>query len=257
MMASWPAFIGGALGAYVAICGFFALLYAAGDNPIHGLPEGEPFWLFYFSVGTLTLAGAEGLYPQTHYAYIVASAEGFLGIFSIALLTGLIFARFSRPRARILFAENPVVTLHDGKPTLMLRIANVRLNLIGNATAKMWLVRIDQSVEGQRYRRFHDLRLFRTENPVFMLSWTLFHVIDETSPLYGRTSEDLAKCDASVVVAVHGTDENSAQQVHSRFVYDHGDILWNHCYVDILEPDGLGGTRINYDRFHAAYPDGR
>ena len=106
----------------------------------------------------------------------------------LAVMTGLIFARFSRPRARFVFAQKAIVTMHDRRPTLMIRVANARHNTLSNASAALWLIRAEQTAEGQHLRRYYQLELLRQENPVFALTWTIFHVIDQTSPLFGLTA---------------------------------------------------------------------
>src|SRR6202167_1673120 len=99
------------------------------------------------------------MHPQTHYGHFVASVELFTGIFSMSLMTGLIFARFARPNARLLFAENPVISSHEGVPTLMVRFANERHNIIGNASARLWLFKNVVTSEGRELRRFFELPL--------------------------------------------------------------------------------------------------
>ena len=141
MTASWPAFIGGAALVFVGFNAVFASFYWIGDQPISNVPGGSYIEYLYFSIETLSTAGYGDMHPQTHYGHFVAAVELFTGIFSMSLMTGLIFARFSRPTARLLFADNPVISNHDGKPTLMIRLANERHNIIGNATARLWLLR--------------------------------------------------------------------------------------------------------------------
>lgn len=119
-------------------------------------------------------------------------------------MTGLIFARFSRPQARLLFADNPVISSHEGKPTLMLRLANERHNIISNATARLWVFKDMVSMEGQSFRRFYELALIRNESPALALSWTLFHIVDEASPLYGLDADALAAANVSLAVVVSG-----------------------------------------------------
>jgi inward rectifier potassium channel len=190
------------------------------------------------------------MHPQTHYGHFIAAVELFTGIFSMSLMTGLIFARFSRPNARLLFADNPVISNHEGKPTLMVRFANERHNVIGNATAKLWLLRNVVSLEGQSFRRFYELPLVRSEHPALALSWTLYHVIDEESPLYGLTADDLDAAKVSLVVVVSGYDVVAAQTVHARKSYDYSDIRFGHRYADILDTSEDGRLRIDYGRFH-------
>src|SRR3981081_2251247 len=191
MTASWPSFIGGAAIVFVAFNAFFALFYWIGDQPIANVPGGAYIDYLYFSIETLSTAGYVDMHPQTHYATFIATIGVFTGIFSMSLMTGLIFARFARPNARLLFADNPVISMHDGEPTLMVRFANERNSLIGNATARLWLLRNEESKEGRPRRRFTELSLERNESPALVLSWTLFHVIDENSPLYGLSPDDM------------------------------------------------------------------
>src|SRR5436305_7024420 len=153
MTASWLSFIAGAALVFVAFNAIFALFYWIADQPISNVPGGAYIDYLYFSIETLSTAGYGDMHPQTHYGHFVAAVELFTGIFSISLMTGLIFARFARPTARLLFARHPVISNHDGQPTLMIRLANERHNIIGNATARLWLLRTEDSVEGQSFRR--------------------------------------------------------------------------------------------------------
>jgi inward rectifier potassium channel len=168
----------------------------------------------------------------------------------MSLMTGLIFARFSRPNARLLFADHPVISSYEGQPTLMVRLANERHNIIGNATAKLWLLRDVVSKEGQSLRRFFELPLVRNEHPALALSWTLYHVLDEQSPLYGLNADDFSDLSVSLVVVVTGYDVVAAQTVHARRSYDHTDIRFGQRYADILDTSEDGRIRIDYGRFH-------
>jgi inward rectifier potassium channel len=250
MTASWPAFIGGAALVFIAFNAIFALLYWMGDQPIANVPGGQYIDYLYFSIETLSTAGYGDMHPQTHYGHFIATVELFTGIFSMSLMTGLIFARFSRPNARLLFADNPVISGHEGKPTLMVRFANERHNIIGNATARLWLLKNVVSLEGRSFRRFYELRLVRNEHPALALSWTLYHVLDEESPLYGLNASDLATSNVSLLVVVSGYDVVAAQTVHARKSYDHSDIRFGHRYADILGTSDDGRLRIDYGRFH-------
>ena len=165
MTASWPAFIGGAALVFIAFNAVFAVLYWIGNQPISNVPGGAYIDYLYFSIETLSTAGYGDMHPDTHYGHFIATVELFTGIFSMSLMTGLIFARFSRPNARLLFAANPVISNHEGVPTLMIRLANERHNIIGNATAKLLLLRNVVSKEGQALRRFYELPLVRNEHP--------------------------------------------------------------------------------------------
>ncbi len=236
MTASWPAFIGGA-----------ALVF---NQPISNVPGGAYIDYLYFSIETLSTAGYGDMHPDTHYGHFIATVELFTGIFSMSLMTGLIFARFSRPNARLLFAENPVISNHEGVPTLMIRLANERHNIISNATARLWAFKTEVSLEGVSFRRFYDLALLRNENPALALSWTLYHVLDEESPLYGLDADGLEASNVSLVMVVSGYDVVAAQTVHARKSYDHPDIRFGQRYADILGTAEDGRLKIDYGRFH-------
>jgi inward rectifier potassium channel len=250
MTASWPAFIGGAALVFVVFNAVFAVFYWIADQPISNVPGGAYIDYLYFSIETLSTAGYGDMHPQTHYGHFVAATELFTGIFSMSLMTGLIFARFSRPNARLLFADNPVISSHEGKPTLMIRFVNERHNIIGNATAKLWLMRNEVSLEGGSSRRFYELSLVRNEHPALALSWTLYHVIDEQSPLYGLKPDDFAAADISLIVVVSGYDVVAAQTIHARKSYDYPAIRFGQRYADILDRAEDGRIRIDYGRFH-------
>jgi inward rectifier potassium channel len=241
LTASWPAFIGGAVLVFVAFNAVFAAFYWIGNQPIANVPGGAYIDYIYFSIETLSTAGYGDMHPQTHYGHFVAAVE---------LMTGLIFARFSRPKARLLFADHPVVTNHEGKPTLMLRLANERHNIISNAYAKLWLFKNIVSMEGETLRRFYELPLAKDLNPGLALSWTLYHVLDEKSPLYQTNAQDLEAFKASFVVVVTGYDVVAAQTIHARKSYEYGDILFGHRYADILDTSDDGRLRVDYGRFH-------
>jgi inward rectifier potassium channel len=229
------------------------LFYWIGDQPISNVPDRGYIDYLYFSIETLSTAGYGDMHPQTHYGHLIATVELFTGIFSMSLMTGLIFARFSRPNARLLFANNPVISSHEGKPTLMVRLANERHNIISNATARLWLFKNVVSMEGQSFRRFYELPLVRNESPALALSWTLYHVLDELSPLYGLNAEDLEASGVSLVLVVSGYDVVAAQTVHARKLYDHADIRFGHRYADILGTAEDGRLRIDYGRFHQTF----
>jgi inward rectifier potassium channel len=250
MTASWPSFIGGAVLVFVTFNAIFASFYWIGDQPIANVAGGAYIDYLYFSIETLSTAGYGDMHPQTHYGHFVSAVELFTGIFSMSLMTGLIFARFSRPNARLLFADSAVISNHEGKLSLMVRFVNERHNIIGNAAAKLWLLRNEMSLEGREFRRFYQLPLVRSEHPALALSWTLYHVIDEQSPLYGLSAADVAAADVSLVAVVSGYDVVAAQTIHARKTYDYPDVRFGQRYADILDRTEDGRIRIDYGRFH-------
>ena len=253
MTASWPAFILGAAGVFLAFNAVFAFIYWLGNDPVANVPDKAYIDYFYFSIETLSTTGYGDMHPQTHYGHFVAAVELFTGIFSMSLMTGLVFARFSRPSARLLFADSPVISHHEGVPTLMLRFANERHNIIGNATARLWMFKNIVTEEGLPFRRFFELPLQRSEHPALALSWTLQHALDESSPLYGMSQEEFSALDVSLVLVVSGYDVVAAQTVHARKSYDHTAIRFGHRYVDVLSTSGDGRVRIDYGRFHDTF----
>jgi inward rectifier potassium channel len=253
LTASWPSFIAGAALVFLMFNAVFAVFYWIGDQPISNVPGGAYIDYLYFSIETLSTAGYGDMHPQTHYGHFIATVELFTGIFSMSLMTGLIFARFSRPNARLLFANNPVISTHEGSPTLMVRLANERQDIIGNATARLWMFKNIVTAEGHPFRRFYELPLLRNESPALALSWTLHHVVDENSPLFGLNPEDLEASQISFVVVVSGYDVVAAQTVHARKSYEHPDIRFGHRYVDVLAVSEDGQVRIDYGRFHDTF----
>src|SRR5437016_11169143 len=173
MTASWPSFIAGAALVFVAFNAIFAVFYWIADQPISNVPGGAYIDYLYFSIETLSTAGYGDMHPQTTYGHLVATVELFTGIFSMSLMTGLIFARFSRPNARLIFAQHPLIGSHDGKRVMMIRFANARHNAITNATARLWMLVAATTAEGRDIRRFTELKLTSGENPMFALSWTI------------------------------------------------------------------------------------
>jgi inward rectifier potassium channel len=250
MTASWPSFIAGAVFVFVVFNAGFGLLYWLGDQPISNVARNDYLDYLYFSIETLSTAGYGDMHPQTHYGHFIAAVELFTGIFSMSLMTGMIFSRFSRPRARLLFANNPVIAIQDGEPTLMVRFANERHNIIGNATARLWVLKNTISKEGQPVRRFSELSLLKNEHPALALSWTLYHTLDETSPLHNLDADEMGAASIAIAVVVSGYDVVAAQTIHARKSYDYKDIRFGQRYADILENLDDGRIRIDYGKFH-------
>jgi len=253
----WPTFFASLAGVFVLLNGLFACLYQLGTEPIaHQYPDGF-LGAFFFSVETLATVGYGDMHPQTIYAHIVATLEIFVGMSGVALATGLVFARFSRPRAMIMFARNVVVHPIEGRMTLMVRAANARQNVIAEAGAKLRLIRVETSSDGYRLRRIHDLKLVRDQHPLFTLGWNLMHVIDESSPLHGVTPDMLASQHATLHVVIEGSDESTAQTMQARYSWSDRHIRWQHRYVDLMS-DTDGVSTMDYTHFHDVVPfDGK
>ncbi|HUA80736.1 MAG TPA: ion channel [Dyella sp.] len=251
---SWPAFFGMAVSVFLMFNAVFAMIYQIDPNGIaNQYPKGLA-GAFFFSVETLATVGYGDMHPASVYTHVVATVEIIVGMGNIAVFTGLIFARFSRPQAKIVFGKHPVVRVIDGKQTLMMRAANMRLNLIAQASAQLHLLRLHISPEGFQIRRIEDLQLVRDEHPVFMLSWSLMHVIDENSPLYNETPESLEATETSLLLTIEGVDETTSQSMMARAQWNIKDVRWNHRYVDLVRRNEHGVNVIDYTIFDDVLP---
>ncbi|MBU6266359.1 MAG: hypothetical protein KGN34_02380 [Sphingomonadales bacterium] len=240
-------------GAFLAFNLLFAGLYRLDQAGLAGGQEIDgvwPFWRdFFFSVHTVATIGYGNMYPLSLYANVIVVVEITLGLVMFALATGIAFARFSRPTARIAFSRVLVVREVDGVPTLMLRAANQRHNMVYAAEARLSLL-VDAEIGGTPMRRFVDLKLIRDSNPTFTLTWTIMHAIDADSPLHGWLEAGGPLGGEELLVLVSGHDEASGQVIHGRWVYDEDDVRWGARFVDIVASDQDGTRTIDYRRFH-------
>ncbi len=251
---SWKAFFGGVLAIYLAVNLVFATLYSLGDHAIANARPGSFADSFFFSVETLATVGYGEMSPGTLYGHIVATTEIVTGMLSLAVITGLMFARFSKPTARALFSRVAVVTPFNGAPMLMLRAANERRNSIVEASASLSLSRVEVTLEGTTFRRFYDLKLERGRSSLFALSWTIMHRIDETSPMFGVDAAALAAQDAQLQISITGIEESLAATVHARSDYAHDAILFDRRFVDVVRPAPDGRVYVDLDRLHDVEP---
>ena len=254
LMTSWRNFFGLIVGVYFVINLLFALAYVAGGDGIENAEPGS-FWdAFFFSVQTMATIGYGAMYPKTPYAHFLVTIEVLIGLLAVAMATSLMFARFSRPTARVLFSQVTVICPYNGVPTLMFRAANQRRHKIVEAQIRVHLLRWETSQEGHEMRRFYELTLARAYSPFFLLSWMVMHPIDSTSPLYGETLESLMAEEAQIVVMLTGLDEAGSGTVHASYLYTPADILWEQDFVDILTTCPNGARHIDYSRFHDTRP---
>jgi inward rectifier potassium channel len=252
----WRWFFGIQAAAYVFFNAVFALLYLAAPGNIANAKPGSFTDAFFFSVQTMATIGFGVMAPATLYANVMVTIEALLGMASVAVAAGLIFARFSQPTARVLFSQVVVVTPYNGVPTLMFRCANERRNQIFEAQVHVDFARQETSAEGMELRRSYELNLARDRNPQFSLSWTVMHAIDAASPLYGIDPDLLAAQEASIVVTLTGIDETISQRVFARSAYRADEILWGRKFVDILSETEDGLTQVDYRRFHDTVESG-
>jgi inward rectifier potassium channel len=211
---------------------------------------------FFFSVETLSTIGYGQMSPATFYGNALMTIEATTGVMLVAVGAGLMFARFSRPTARVVFSKVAVVGPFNGVPTLSLRLANERRNQILEAQVSLTLVRDEQTGEGDWIRRFYDLNLARQRSPIFAMTFTVMHPIDANSPLRNATPSSLAAEGAEVVVTVTGIDETTSQMIHARTSYLADEICWNRRFADVFTQTQGGRLAINYRRFHDTAPLG-
>ena len=251
---SWPRFAGTLLGSYLIIHFVFAFLYVIGGPCIGEMTPGSYPEAFFFSVETLATVGYGHMYPATLYGHIIVTLEIFLGMIWLAVITGLIFVRFSRPTARIVFSRNILIGNFDGKLTIMFRVANLRHTSMVEARFRLLLSRDEWVKEGEDIRRFHQLKVFPEHMVAFPAALTIRHTIDEESPLFGATPETLEKCDAFFVASTTSIETVMAASVQSQQDYNWDDILWDRRFVDIYEERQDGKLKVDYARLHDTEP---
>jgi inward rectifier potassium channel len=254
MTVSWPRLFATLAAFFLVFDLLFGFLYYLVPGCIANLSPPGFAGDFFFSVETLATVGYGDMHPATFYGHVVAMIEIFVGLMSLALITGLMFARFSRPRARFLFTKNAVVRPISGKPTLIFRAANERQNVVQDASARLAMLREEVTEEGYRIRRIVDLPLLRSQHPMFALGWTIMHVIDDASPLSSETAESLSTARTVFVLSLSGTDENTGQTLMARGEYSCADIRWNSTFHDILEEAPDGTIHVDYSKFHDIEP---
>lgn len=237
--ASWPVLFGLILAAFIVMNCLFAIGYLI-DGGIENARHGSFGDAFFFSVQTMATIGYGKMAPVTTGSNILVSFEALFGLMALALVTGLVFAKFSRPSSGVRFSRCAVISEHDGVRSLMFRMANARTEEIVDAQVQVALTRTETTLEGKMILRVRDLALTRYRNPMFGLTWTAVHPITETSPFYMLKPGDLKPNSSWLVVSLTGLDGMLSQTIHARYVYGAGDIRWGARFVDLFrqEPDG-------------------
>jgi inward rectifier potassium channel len=231
---------------------FAAILYVghAEITNAHGFLDD-----FWFSVQTLATIGYGVLAPADTLANTIVTIEAFVGIGLTAMITGVFFARFATPSAKVIFSRVAIIGEHDGKRTLMFRMANARVTAIVEATCHVYVSRDEVLANGERMRRIYDLALRRTTSPIFSLSWLATHTIDEASPIADLTPENLVASNVNFIVTFQGIDDRLAATVHTRYAYNADDIVFDRRFVDLfhVEP-GTGVRYLDFAVFHDVEP---
>ncbi|MCX7172586.1 MAG: ion channel [Proteobacteria bacterium] len=251
---SWPRFYALVIAFYLAINLVFATAYWLVEGCIANTRPGSFADVFFFSIETLATVGYGAMYPATLYGHTIAAIEILLGLMSLAIVTGLIFSRFSKPTARILFSRRMVIRPFEGARVLMLRAANERNNRIVEANASLAMVRTERTIDGETFTRIHDLPLLRDHTPAFALTWTLIHRIDESSPLHGWTQESLLEARTRIMISINGHDETMAAAVHSYHDYLSEDLMFDSRFVDVMVKGENDERIIDMTRFHDIEP---
>jgi inward rectifier potassium channel len=257
---SWPAFMGLVLALFIIVNAVFAGLYvAAGLENLSGAagPTKAESALnaFFFSVQTLTTVGYGTISPRGVAANAIASVEAMLGVMGFAFAAGLLYGRFSRPSARILFSNKALVApFHDGM-SLQFRIANRRSNAIVNLEATMLLMTVEWE-GGQQKRRYARLELERSTVFFLPLTWTVVHPITESSPLLGFTREQLAERSAELLVLITGFDDSFNQVVNARTSYRWDEIVWGARFVPAFHADDHGELVLDLTKIDDTVPTG-
>jgi inward rectifier potassium channel len=257
--ASWPKFLLSCVAVYTTINIIFATAFllcgsaALTGESAHEL-GGTAWRAFFFSVETFATIGYGDVTPIGFPAHVVMYAESLTALMSQALITGLLFARFSRPTAAIKFSSQMVVAPYKGGRGLMMRMANMRDNQIIDLTARINSSWLEQGVAGLG-RKFQLLELERSEVMLFPLAWTLVHPITEGSPLWGLTDEDLKKAEFEFLVLVTGIDETFSQRVNARSSYKPVEIVWGAKFRNIFNPpDAQGRLSVDIHRIDESDP---
>lgn len=244
---SWLRLLFFAFAGYLVINIAFTLLYLLGGNPMTNASPDSFTDAFFFSVQTFSTIGYGAMSPMNAYAHGIVTVESFAGLVAVALGAGIIFAKFSRPAARVIFSKRMVVHERDGVPTLQFRIASERKNPISSATMRAEMLVEEMTAEGQKMRRFHSLPLEREYAPLFTMTWTGIHRLDEASPLRAIKKADQWEKLMFILITFEGNDSTTLQTVVAQTLYQPSQIAFGYAFEDIIltEPDGRMGLRLN------------
>jgi len=250
----WPQFSLFVLGVYLTINLAFGVAYYLRPNCIAEMAPGSWEDAFFFSVETLATVGYGHMYPATTYGHLVATAEIMTGMFGLAIITGLIFIRFSRPIARVVFSKGLVLAPFDGQPALMWRVANLRDEAMAEAEFRIILMRSEPTREGESFRRFYPLKLQFDRLILFPAVLTVRHIIDEDSPLHGRTLADLEREDSRFTASVVCIDTVIPASVQSHHAYTWRDIRENHRFAEVYRFIAENSVTVDYSLLHETEP---
>ena len=254
LVVRWPVFLLAGCVLYLLLNLLFAGLYLLHPGTIDHARTGSFEDAFFFSIQTMATIGYGVLTPSGTYANVVMTVETIVSLLFAAFTTGLTFSRFSRPTARVTFSKLATIAPYNGRPTLSVRLSNGRRNQILEADVSLVLLRSELTQEGGTMRRFYDLPLARGHTPVFSLSFTAMHAIDEASPLFGATPESLEPEDAELLGTVTGLDETMSQTIHARRSFSADELVYGQRFKDMFGYTPEGRLVIDHTYFDAVEP---
>jgi inward rectifier potassium channel len=249
LRARWSVTFGVIAAAFLAINVLFAIAYRV----VGGTGADDLAHAFYFSVQTMGTIGYGVLNPQTTAANVLVVVESIVSLILTAVATGMVFAKFSRPTARVMFSKYIAIAPMDGVPTLSFRIGNLRSNQIVDAQIRVSIIRTEVTAEGKTFYRMLDLQLTRDRALSLSRAWVVLHQIDEKSPLFNATEETLKQWDAEIDVLVVGIDDTHMQAVHAVHRYDYPEVKFGMRLADILSEEG-GDFIVDLRKFHELEP---
>jgi len=245
---TWSGFSALIFGIYLLINVVFAALYMLDAHAVAEMPPGSFLHAFFFSVETLATVGYGHMYPDSIYGHMISMLEIMVGMFGLAVITGLIFVRFSRPTARIYFSKVAVIAPFDGVPNLMIRVANLRHHAMVEPDFRMILLRRTITAEGDDVRRFRSLELDFDHLIAFPTVLTVRHRIDEESPLFGMTPQDFQQQDIRILASIVGIETVIVAPVQGFGDYNCDQIEWNRRFVEIYAENEEGEWTVDYGR---------
>lgn len=251
---SWPWFIALTVAVYAVVNSVFACVYLLlGIEHIQGALTKSPLSAFesafFFSAHTLTTVGYGNMFPDNTWTNVIAVTEAFVGLMGFAVATGLLYGRFSRPSARIVFSDSIIVAPYQDITSLQFRIANQRTNVLMDLEAKVLMMTVEST--GSEFKRsYKDLKLERPNVYFFPLTWTIVHPIDSSSPLFGKSPQDLANLQAEILILVKGFDDTFSQTVNARYSYRYDEIVWGARFMQAFYVDEHGDMVLELDRIN-------
>ena len=248
---SWTKFFGLIVIAYILFNALFGLIYFfIGVQNLKGIVDSTNLHnylnCFFFSVQTSTTIGYGGIIPEGMLANFIVTIEAMVGVLAFALITGLLYGRFSHPFSRILYSKNAIIAPYRGINSLQFRIVNQRNNNLMDIEAKVMVVLVDKDFN----RKYYDMKLERYSVDFFALSWTVVHPIDEDSPLFGKSLQELEEKQFEMLILIKGYDETFNQVVHSRYSYTFDEIIWGAKFVRSFNTNSDGDIILKLDDIH-------